>query len=31
MNLIVAKEQIQSLEHRLFKIQANKHSSEKEL
>ena len=31
MDLIVAKEQIQSLEHGLFKVGANRHSGDKEL
>ena len=31
MNLMTAKEEIQSLEHRVFKGEANKHSERKEL
>lgn len=31
MNLIVEKEQVQSLQHQLFKSSANKHNSENEL
>jgi uncharacterized protein YigA (DUF484 family) len=31
MNLMIAKEHIQSLEHSIFKIQANGHSNDKEL
>lgn len=31
MSLILAKEQVQSLEHRVYKSQANQHSDQNEL